>query len=123
MEISDTTSARQLLSRWQAGALLPRLRLLMDAKSVYDTLTALDFRAPAELSVPVRAVRDDLAFGKIHNIAWLDTRFMLADALTKGTVRKDQIVLAADGGRLQIPDEHVLWQKHSMEYDQMNRAA
>eukprot|EP00971_Amphidinium_carterae_P027147 535126-Amphidinium_carterae.1 len=68
----------------------------MDAKSVFDTLTSIDFRTPSEesLSVPARAVRDDLENGKISAIAWLDTRSMLADALTKGTVKKDQIVLA-----------------------------
>eukprot|EP00971_Amphidinium_carterae_P240194 4768863-Amphidinium_carterae.1 len=112
--LSGSQSARQLLSRWQAGSLKPNLRLLIDAKSVYDTLTAVDFRTPAEesLSVPVRAVRDDIHVGKIAALAWLDTRSMLADALTKGVVKKDQIVLAADGGRLRIPAEHVLWHRH-----------
>eukprot|EP00971_Amphidinium_carterae_P006332 124640-Amphidinium_carterae.1 len=66
MTLADALSARQLLSRWQAGALEPLLRLLMDAKSVFDIVTWLDFRTPSEesLSVPVRAVRDDLADGK-----------------------------------------------------------
>eukprot|EP00971_Amphidinium_carterae_P035623 701342-Amphidinium_carterae.1 len=70
-----------------------------------DTVKALhfpDFHLPTEASqgLVLLALRDEV-HARI-DINWVDTRWMLADAMTKGSVSRDQITQAA-GGDIELP--------------------
>eukprot|EP00971_Amphidinium_carterae_P247695 4918426-Amphidinium_carterae.2 len=101
--------ARTLQALWESGSLFPHLWACVDAKSVFDALEAPDFHIPSDdsLCLHLLALRNDMAVRKLRVLLWIDTRSMLADALTKGKVDKKQIVLAANAGTLQIPADHV----------------
>eukprot|EP00971_Amphidinium_carterae_P179368 3557918-Amphidinium_carterae.1 len=64
----------------------PGLAACTDARSVYDSITVPDFHLPTEASqgLVLLALRDEVRERKI-DINWVDTRWMLADALTKGS--------------------------------------
>ena len=63
------------------------LHAILDARSVTAAVAAPVLKVPAEapLMVHVRWVREHLARGTLNELWWVDTRSMLADALTKGT--------------------------------------
>eukprot|EP00971_Amphidinium_carterae_P351093 6491908-Amphidinium_carterae.1 len=106
---SKVMDARGMKAHWTAGALRPFTTAAVDARSVYDALAASDMRVPLEdsLLLHLTALRDDLSTGKLQTLAWLDTRIMLADALTKGSVDRAQMRLAADSGQLNLPADQV----------------
>eukprot|EP00971_Amphidinium_carterae_P035624 701343-Amphidinium_carterae.1 len=81
----------------------PRLTAYTDARSVYDSITVPDFHLPTEASqgLVLLALRDEVHARRI-DINWVDTRWMLADAMTKGSVSRDQITQAA-GGDIELP--------------------
>eukprot|EP00971_Amphidinium_carterae_P062075 1228845-Amphidinium_carterae.1 len=97
--------ARTRMAEQSHGQTVPRLVVAVDAKSVYETLACKDLHRPAEepLTLPVQALRDDIQTGRIAELLWVDTRYQLADALTKGSISKLQITLAADKGEIDIP--------------------
>jgi hypothetical protein len=67
--------------------------LCIDARSVFESVRAKNFKPPAESSVAghVLWIREQLQRKIIHNVVWVDTRDMLADGLTKGSVPRDSI--------------------------------
>eukprot|EP00971_Amphidinium_carterae_P299393 5948730-Amphidinium_carterae.1 len=106
----QSSQAKTLQARWESGSLRPELWACIDAKSVYDALMAPDFHIPSEdsLCLHLLALRNDIAVKKLRALLWIDTRSMLADALTKGKVDKTQLTLAANAGVLKIPADHVI---------------
>ena len=102
-------SGRDMLQVWRQGRLLPPIATFVDARSVFDAISASDLHVPQEdsLLLHLTALREDLAVKKIQTLCWVDTRSMLADGLTKGATDKTQLHLASDGGRLSIPIEHL----------------
>eukprot|EP00971_Amphidinium_carterae_P315618 6273534-Amphidinium_carterae.1 len=89
----NTPQARTLQIKWESGSLFPTLAACIDAKSVFDALAVPDFHIPSEdsLALHLLALRNDLAVHKLNTLLWIDTRSMLADALTKGKVDKKQL--------------------------------
>ena len=79
-----------------------RISIVLDAKSVYESLKATMFKAPAEnsLSGHVLWMREMHDKGLIHNVLWSDTRDMYADGLTKGSVPRDALVELMTGNIL-----------------------
>ena len=63
-------------------------QLFIDARSVYESLNATNFKPPVEHSLAghVLWLRELYERGLISNIFWTDTRDMYADGLTKGSV-------------------------------------
>ena len=57
--------------------------------------------AEAPLMVHVRWVREHLARGTLNELWWVDTRSMLADALTKGSIDRSALIILMSG-KLQI---------------------
>ena len=70
-----------------------RISIISDAKSVYESLKATMFKAPAEnsLSGHVLWMREMHDKGLVDNIIWADTRDTYADGLTKGSVPRDAL--------------------------------
>ena len=67
--------------------------IMIDAKSVYESLKASIFKPPVENSLAghvlwLREMRDK---GLVNDIVWTDTRDMYADGLTKGVIKRDAL--------------------------------
>ena len=75
------------------------LGVIVDAMSVYASITANHIKIPAEkgLLSHLQYVRELLDRGILKLLAWTDTRDMLADALTKGGLDRERIVIAMSG--------------------------
>ena len=84
--------------------------VVVDADSVYTSVTAQQIKAPAERSLLIHLqwLRELLDRGTLHTLAWCDTRDMIADALTKGSVDRMR-VHAAMGGQLIIEFPAKTW--------------
>ena len=98
-----TKSAKQLLEH-QAQAGIP-MDAGVDAKSVFDSLTADVVRTPndKQLLLHAKAMRELLEDGQIDLLFWFDTEDMLPDGLTKGSV--DREPLLKGGGRRRVGDQ------------------
>ena len=86
------------------------LHLVGDAHAVYSAIVASEISVPNERTMlfGVKAVRDYLDTRKITALHRVDTRDMLADALTKGTVTRNDLLVALREGRWKIKhaDQH-----------------
>jgi len=98
---------RQL--REQGGYAIPAV-VYLDALSVYAAVTATNIKIPAEKSLlsHIQFIRETLDNKVLQAIVWLDTRDMIADGLTKGTVERDLLHLLMSG-KVQIMHECKLW--------------
>ena len=67
--------------------------LCVDAMSVFAAITAQVVKPPAERSLVshVQWLRQMLDWQVLRGIVWMDTRDMVSDGLTKGTVSRDQL--------------------------------
>ena len=72
----------------------------IDAKAVYDGITATQPRTPADrpLFLHALAMREYLEAGWVDRLYWFDTLAMLADGLTKGAVDREALVLVCEKG-------------------------
>ena len=70
-----------------------RTQIMIDAKSVYESLKATMFKPPVEhsLSGHVLWLREMHDKGLLTDIVWTDTRDMYADGLTKGVIKRDAL--------------------------------
>ena len=84
---------QQLIDLMECGALYPPIDMCIDAKAVFDAISAADVTDPNESSLKLHliSIRDRLAVGIIRSLFWTDTRDMVADALTKGGVDRHLI--------------------------------
>jgi hypothetical protein len=76
-----------------------RTQIMIDAKSVFESLRATVFKPPVEhsLSGHVLWLREMQDKGLISSIVWTDTRDMYADGLTKGIINRDALYEAMSG--------------------------
>ena len=97
-------SARQLLDRHSSCQRLVEHDAGIDARAVFDGVTADQPRTPAEkpLFLHSLAVREHLEAGHLSRLWWFDTRAMLADGLTKGAVDREALVKVCEQGAWQI---------------------
>ena len=88
----------------EEGKLEPAIKGAVDAKAVFDSIRASDVCEPAESSLKLHllAVRDKLLQGILRQPFWVDTRDMLADGLTKGSVNRSALQLAQEDGRFKL---------------------
>ena len=72
---------------------------MLDAKSVFESVKAQIFKPPAENSLAghVLWLREMLLKKLVGYVTWTDTRDMLADGLTKGSVSRDCLEYAMYG--------------------------
>ena len=93
---SGTAEARRLR---EEGGLCFELWLAIDAMSVLAAVSAEAVRPPAEKSLlgHLLWIRELADRGLLTGISWVDTRDMLSDGLTKGSVDRELIHRAMDG--------------------------
>ena len=83
------------------GGLRPLIKAATDAKAVFDSVAAPDICDPAECSLKLHliALRNKIAYGIVDSLWWSDTRDMLADGLTKGSVNRMALQMVAEHGK------------------------
>ena len=71
------------------------LEAVVDAKGVFTSIENDDTKVPAESSLlsSVQAVREALVEKRLRTLYWVDTRDMVSDGLTKGSVDRAEIIL------------------------------
>ena len=87
-------SARQLLERQAECQRAVRHEAAVDAKAVFDGITAEQPKTPAEkpLFLHALAMRGYLESGHVDLFWWLDTLAVLADGMTKGSVDREAFI-------------------------------
>ena len=93
-------SALELLQRHQQGLRSIQHDAGIDAKAVFDGITATQPRTPADkpLFLHALAMREYLEAGWVDRLYWFDTLAMLADGLTKGALDREALVLVCERG-------------------------
>ena len=89
--------------------------LCIDAMSVFSSISAATLKVPAEGStyLHLKWVRELIERGVLHTIAWVDTRCMVADGLTKGSIDRKVLDDAMSGDwhivdtKTWLPNQHV----------------
>ena len=72
----------------------------VDAKAVFDGVTAEQPKTPAEkpLFLHALAMREYMEAGHVDRLWWLDTLAMLADGMTKGSVEREALIAVCQLG-------------------------
>ena len=92
-------TANELLVVKESGKLSYPITLCIDNRSVFDSVTGSDVTCTDKSMVMhARALREFLDNRIIEYIMWIDTRDMLADALTKGKIDKQMLNTALNQG-------------------------
>ena len=97
-------TATEMAGLMENGELMPPVEAVTDARSVFDSIAAQDVGELQEgsLKLHLLSVRDRLASGTLKRLWWSDTRDMLADGLTKGTVSRNQLVECGEKGLYRV---------------------
>ena len=76
-----------------------RIEALTDSYSIFSYLVAAHLKLPAEKSTyyHLAFLREKLVCGLISSYNWTDTRDMVADGLTKGSVDRSALSAVMDG--------------------------
>ncbi len=89
---------------------------------MFSTLRNADLVRPTDesLCVYVSALREDMSSGRIRRLYWINTKEMLADGLTKGTIPRDGLLEASAGnwtveGRSECVIGHKTWDAPTSE--------
>ena len=92
-------SAAEAKALRETGGWNVKLILYVDAMGVYAAVTATFIKAPAEKSVlsHIQCIRELLDAKVLEAPVWLDTRGMVADGLTKGSVVRDALHACMNG--------------------------
>ena len=78
----------------EKGGFPMKVNLVIDAESVYKSLSSRDLKVPAEKTLlgHVVWIREMLTLGLIDSIQWCDTRDMTADGHTKGCIDRELLL-------------------------------
>ena len=101
-------AAREL--REGTTALAVEIELSLDSMGVVTAVTAPRPKPPAEHSLlpHVLWLRDLLCSGQLKALSWEDTRDMVADGLTKGSIDRAALQAAAAGERVRNHTPYVV---------------
>ena len=101
---SGVTTPNQLLARHKQQERAIEHDACVDAKAVFDGVTAECQKKPADkpLFIHALAMREHLEAGWIDRLWWLDTPAMLADGMTKGATEREALVQPCYEGILKI---------------------
>ena len=93
-------TARQLLERHCSASRSIQHDAAVDAKAVFDGVTAEQPKTPAEkpLFLHALAMREYLESGHVDRLWWFDTLAMLADGMTKGSVEREALIAVCQLG-------------------------
>ena len=93
-------SSGQLCDAMELGKSAFLVESVVDAKSVFDALSASPVKPPEEKTMLLHLLkfREWLDLGVVRSLWWCDTDDMLADGMTKGAVDREAILkLCSDG--------------------------
>ena len=78
---------------------IPPIDVVIDARSVLDATAASEVCTPAEASLRLHliTIRDRMSRGSLRSLSWADTRDMIADSLTKGSIDRTQLLQSMQG--------------------------
>jgi hypothetical protein len=98
INVGAVSKAQARTLRENGGYSLPMV-IQIDALSVFAAITATYIKAPAEkgLLSHVQFVRELLDSHVLTVLSWIDTRDMIADGLTKGSVDRQALHTLMDG--------------------------
>jgi hypothetical protein len=98
-------TAANLVAMQDAGSMPLDLDLVIDAKSVWVSASADEPKcSDSAMMLHLMKLREMLQ-GVIRRIIWCDTRSMLADGLTKGSIERDSLRRLASQGQWEIQQE------------------
>ncbi len=103
IELKQGALSADLLKKYGDYGKLPlQVTLTIDAESVYKSITSLDLKTPAEKTLlgHVMWIRDQLEKGTITQVQWCDTRDMVADGHTKGSVDRKALIDLMNGKQI-----------------------
>ena len=91
-------SPEEMVALLEHGMMYPPLDICVDARAVYDAISAAYACEPAVSSLKFHliSVGDRMTHGIIRQLCWVDTRDMLADGLTKGGVDRTLLTRVCD---------------------------
>eukprot|EP00972_Heterocapsa_arctica_P115429 16447674-Heterocapsa_arctica.AAC.1 len=95
----------------EAGAFGVDIFGFLDAESVYQAIKASEIRVPTEANLlyPLKAIRKHLDAHRINRLYWIDTRDMLCDGLTKGSLSRKPLLLSFATGVWRLEFEPKFW--------------
>ena len=111
---SGRSTAAEAIQRREYGGFAVPGALYLDALSVFASVTATFVKTPADNGVLIHCLylRELLDNNVIHALIWQDTRDMLADGLTKGSVDR-KAIHDCMAGRIDVLHECKPWRpKH-----------
>ena len=98
LEFGCSTMPGSLARMQEEGQLVPPLIAATDARAVFDAVAAAEICAPAESSLALHllSIRDRITRGVLKYLYWFDTRDMLSDGLTKGSIDREALRQVAE---------------------------
>ena len=93
-------SASKLSHLEESGKLAVSIEGVIDAKSVFDSLTVTDIKVPSEASLIMilLSIKESLLSHTLKTLWWVDTVDMLSDGLNKGAVSRIALLKASLDG-------------------------
>ena len=94
---------------FEQGNLHFPLELCIDARAVYDAITAPEYTSPAEATLVnhLHSIRESVRDGRISRLWWIDTRDMVADGLNKGGLPRDPILHVCERGSWSLNEQGI----------------
>ncbi len=80
----------------QAGKPPMQIDCVIDAMSVLSALQKAEPKTPIEMTmiIPIQILKNLVENGQLSSISWVDTRAILADGLTKGSIPREPLLTA-----------------------------
>ena len=100
-------TAAELAKRSDIGDFEVDLEIGTDNKGLFSGVSAVEVKVPSEpnLFYVLKALRDRLDAQAIKGIWWIDTRDMICDAMTKGTLSREPLLALWKSAFLKIIGE------------------
>jgi len=105
--VEGPMKASVIAQRTDIGDLGVELELGTDNRGLFNGTTATEIKTPSEphLLYLLKALRDRLDSHSINALWWFDTRDMICDAMTKGTLPREPLLRLWRTALLQIAGE------------------
>ena len=80
----------------QKGQLPIQIDCVIDAMSVLSALMKEEPKTPTEMTmiIPIQIIKNLVEAGQLSSISWVDTRDMLVDGMTKGSIPREPMLAA-----------------------------
>ena len=104
-------SASEMVITLDSGKLTIPVDLYIDARAVFDSVTAKHVKTPADkiLLIHALSLREHLTRRRVNRLLWIDTRDMVRDALNKGKIDRGPLRELFEKGIWSIVHEQKAW--------------